>query len=150
VRFTLHVNGQPRQVDVAPNTTLLSVLREDLKLTGTRFGCGFGMCGACYVLSEGQATPACTLAAADAAGKRIVTVEGLSVLGELTPVQRAFVECDAMQCGYCTSGMLISATALLQRNPHPSEGEIREALEPHLCRCGIYGRAVRAVTRAAG
>jgi aerobic-type carbon monoxide dehydrogenase small subunit (CoxS/CutS family) len=149
VKVALTVNGSQREVDVPQRTTLLSVLRDDLGLTATRYGCGMAQCGACFVLADGRATASCTMTVEQAAGVSIVTVEGLAQDGELHPVQRAFAEEDAMQCGYCTSGMLISAAALLAREPQPSEVEIRDALAPNLCRCGVYRRAIRAVQRAA-
>ena len=130
--------------------TLLSVLRDDLGLTGTHFGCGAGQCGACYVLADGRAVASCLMTVDQAAGLEITTIEGLAKDGALTPVQQAFVAEDAMQCGYCTSGMIISATALLDRDGRPSDAAIREALAPNLCRCGVYVRAIRAVKRAAG
>ena len=149
MRFRLKVNGQAREADVPLGTSLLGVLRDDLGLTAARFGCGHGACGACYVLVDGRAVPACMTNVEESAGKNITTVEGLAKGGELHPVQRAFVEEDAMQCGYCISGMLISSAALLADTPHPSDAQIREALAPHLCRCGVYLRAMRAVRRAA-
>jgi nicotinate dehydrogenase subunit A len=149
MRFRLNVNGLDREADVPLGTTLLGVLRDDIGLTGSRYGCGQGICGACYVLADGHATPSCMMPVEEAAGKKIVTIEGLAHNGDLHPVQRAFLDEDAMQCGYCISGMLISAAALLSQSPHPSDGEIREALAPHLCRCGVYLRAIRAVKRAA-
>jgi len=149
MRFRLKVNGELREADVPFGTTLLSVLRDDLGLTAARYGCGHGACGACFVLSEGRVIASCMTRIEEAAGKNIVTVEGLAQNGALHPVQRAFVEEDAMQCGYCTSGMLISSAALLAETPHPSEAQIREALAPHLCRCGVYLRAIRAVKKAA-
>jgi len=149
VRFRLHVNGLPREVDVPLGTTLLGVLRDDLGLTASRYGCGQGSCGACYVLADGRAAPSCMMSVEEAAGKNVVTVEGLANDGNLHPVQRAFLEEDAMQCGYCISGMVISAVAFLAHAPNPSDAEIREALAPHLCRCGVYLRAIRAVRRAA-
>ena len=149
MRFRLTVNGLAREADVSLGSTLLSVLRDDLGLTAARYGCGQGVCGACYVLADGRATPSCMMTVEEAAGKNIVTLEGLARDGELHPVQRAFLGEDAMQCGYCISGMLISAAALLDHAPHPSEAEIRDALAPHLCRCGVYQRAIRAVRRAA-
>ncbi len=149
MRFQLNVNRRLLELDAVPGTSMLTVLRDELGLTGTRFGCGQGDCGACYVLADGKAVPSCTLNIEDAVGKNIVTIEGLSSGTALHPVQRAFIEEDAMQCGYCISGMLISAAALLAENPHPTEPEIREALASHLCRCGVYMRAIRAVTRAA-
>lgn len=149
MRYSLTINGAPRDVDVTPGTPLLSVLRNVLRLTGSRFGCGQGQCGACYVLADGRAVASCTLAVDDAVGRNIVTIEGLARGDELHPVQRAFIEHDAMQCGYCTSGMIIGAAALLARSPAPTEDEVREALAPHLCRCGVYQRAIAAV-RSAG
>lgn len=149
VRFRLTVNGATHAVTAAPDASLLGVLRDDLGLTGAHYGCGHGACGACYVLLDRQPVPACVTAVREAAGKEIVTVEGLATGDVLHPVQQAFLDEDAMQCGACTSGMLISAVALLERRPHPGEDEIREALAPHLCRCGVYGRAIRAVQRAA-
>jgi len=149
MRYSLTVNGVERQVDVPPGTTLTSVLRDDLGLTGTRLGCGHNACGACYVLLDGHAVASCELPVEEAEGRSVVTVEGLAKDGRLHPVQEAFLKHDAMQCGACTSGMLISAVALLEETPHPSEGEIREAMAPHLCRCGVYGRIVEAVQEAA-
>jgi nicotinate dehydrogenase subunit A len=149
MHITLTVNGRMQDIDVPPGTTLLSALRDDLGLTGTRYGCGHGVCGACFVLADGDPAPACMWTVDQAAGKEIVTIEGLATPTALHPVQRAFVEEDAMQCGYCTSGMIISAAALLAHTPSPTEAEIRAALTPHLCRCGVYGRVLRAVRRAA-
>jgi len=150
LKLALTVNGARRDVDVPPNATLLSVLRDDLALTATRFGCGRGQCGACFVIADGRAVASCLLTAEQAARMEITTVEGLATGNDLHPVQQAFVELDAMQCGYCTSGMLISAAALLARDPAPDEIAIRDALAGNLCRCGVYGRAIRAVQRAAG
>jgi nicotinate dehydrogenase subunit A len=149
VKLTLRVNGADHTVDVPRRATLLSVLRDDLGLVATRFGCGAGQCGACFVLADGDAVASCLMPAEQAADHEIVTVEGLARDGDLSPVQTAFAREGAMQCGYCTSGMLISATALLGRTPRPTEDEIRDALAPNLCRCGVYGRAIRAVRLAA-
>jgi aerobic-type carbon monoxide dehydrogenase small subunit (CoxS/CutS family) len=149
VKLALSVNGEPREVDVPPNTTLLSVLRDDLDLTGTRYGCGRGQCGACFVIADNRAVASCLLTADQAARMEITTIEGLAGGEKLHPVQEAFVREDAMQCGYCTSGMVISAAALLAREPDPDETSIRDALAGNLCRCGVYGRAIRAVQRAA-
>ena len=149
MRFRLNVNRHDYEANVQADTPLLTVLRDDLGLTGTRFGCGQGVCGACYVLADGHPVPSCMMRVEEAAGKNIVTIEGLSLGGTLHPVQRAFIEEDAMQCGYCISGMLISAAALLAQIAQPTENEIRDALAPHLCRCGVYIRAIRAVKRAA-
>jgi len=145
----LSVNGERHEIDVPPNTTLLSVLRDDLNLTGTRYGCGRGQCGACYVIADGRAVASCLLTADQAARMEITTVEGLAGGKTLHPVQQAFVENDAMQCGYCTSGMVISAAALLGRDPSPDETSIRDALAGNLCRCGVYGRAIQAVLQVA-
>jgi aerobic-type carbon monoxide dehydrogenase small subunit (CoxS/CutS family) len=149
VKLALTVNGARRDVDVPPNTSLLSVLRDDLGLTGTRYGCGRGQCGACYVIADKRAVASCLLTADQAARMEITTVEGLARGDELNPVQQAFVAEDALQCGYCTSGMIISASALLAHDPAPDEISIRDALAGNLCRCGVYGRAIRAVQRAA-
>jgi aerobic-type carbon monoxide dehydrogenase small subunit (CoxS/CutS family) len=150
VKLALSVNGERREVDVPPNTTLLSVLRDDLDLTGTRYGCGRGQCGACYVIADSRAVASCLLTADQAARMEITTIEGLGKGATLHPVQEAFVNEDALQCGYCTSGMVISAAALLGRDPNPDETSIRDALAGNLCRCGVYGRAIRAVQRVAG
>ena len=149
MKLALTVNGEIDEVDVPPNTTLLSVLRDDLGLTGTRYGCGRGQCGACYVIADGRAVASCLLTVDQAARMEITTVEGLATGNELHPVQKAFVSEDALQCGYCTSGMVISAAALLARDPEPDETSIRDALAGNLCRCGVYGRAIRAVQKAA-
>jgi aerobic-type carbon monoxide dehydrogenase small subunit (CoxS/CutS family) len=157
VKLTLTVNGERRDVDVPPSTTLLAVLRDDLGLTGTRYGCGRGQCGACYVIAAGAGAPgrearavaSCLLTADQAARMQITTIEGLARGPQLHPVQQAFMAEDAMQCGYCTSGMIISAAALLARDAMPDEVSIRDALAGNLCRCGVYGRAIRAVQRAA-
>lgn len=149
MKTRLRINGADREVDVPRRATLLSVLREDLGLTGTRFGCGAGQCGACYVIADGRAVASCLMTVEQASGVEITTVEGLATEGTLTPLQEAFVAEDAMQCGYCTSGMLISATALLAHDPRPSDAAIREAMSTNLCRCGVYVRAIRAVKRAA-
>ena len=148
MKLALTVNGERREVDVPPNTTLLSVLRDDLDLTGTRYGCGRGQCGTCYVIADSRAVASCLLTADQAARMQITTVEGLAEGSRLHPVQQAFIDEDAMQCGYCTSGMVISAAALLGRDPKPDEISIRDALAGNLCRCGVYGRAIRAVQRA--
>ena len=149
MKLALSVNGERREVDVPPNTTLLSVLRDDLALTGTRYGCDRGQCGACYVIADDRAVASCLLTADQAARMEITTIEGLATGETLHPVQKAFVDEDALQCGYCTSGMVISAAALLGRDPNPDETSIRDALAGNLCRCGVYGRAIRAVHKAA-
>jgi aerobic-type carbon monoxide dehydrogenase small subunit (CoxS/CutS family) len=150
MKYRLDVNGAVRDVDVPRGTTLLEALRDDLDLTATRYGCGRGQCGACFVLADGRAVASCLMSVEQATAHRILTVEGLAEGDELSAVQRAFVEEDAMQCGYCTSGMVISATALLRAQPRPTAEEIRDALAPNLCRCGVQLRAVRAIERAAG
>ena len=148
-RFRLTVNGTESELEASPDTPLLYALRNDLGLKGTRFGCGSGQCGACFVLIDGHPAPTCDTPLWSAAGKRITTVEGLSKGRELHPLQNAFLAEQAAQCGYCTSGILISAAALLARNPRPTEREVREALDRNLCRCGSHSRVVRAVLRAA-
>ena len=150
MKTTLRVNGASHEIDVPRRTTLLTALRDDLGLTGTRFGCGSGQCGACFVLVGGRAVASCLMTVDQAADADITTVEGLASGGVLTPLQEAFIEKDAMQCGYCTSGMLIAATALLANDPRPSDAAIRDALASNLCRCGVYVRAIDAVKRAAG
>jgi len=149
MQIALRINGSAHTVDVPRDATLLSVLRDDLGLTGTRYGCGIGRCGACFVIGDGRALASCLLGVEQASRMELTTIEGLADNGGLTPVQEAFVAEDAMQCGYCTSGMVISATTLLERTPHPTEAEVRESLATNLCRCGVYGRAIRAVLRAA-
>jgi len=147
-RFRLTVNGVPAEVEAGADAPLLYALRNDLGLKGTRFGCGSGQCGACFVLIEGHAAPACDTPLWSAAGKAITTIEGLGKGGSLHPLQQAFLAEQAAQCGYCTSGILISAAALLAKNPRPTESEVREALDRNLCRCGSHNRMVRAVLRA--
>jgi aerobic-type carbon monoxide dehydrogenase small subunit (CoxS/CutS family) len=145
----LLVNGETRRVDVDPDRTLLSVLRDDLDLTGSKYGCGEGQCGACTVLVDGKPARSCLTKAAAAAGRAITTVEGLEKDGRLHPVQEAFADADAMQCGYCTPGMIVEAVAFLRAKPNPTEADAARALEGHICRCGTYGRIVRAVRQAA-
>lgn len=145
----LRVNGTERTVTADPSTPLLTVLRGALGLTGTRFGCGANQCGACYVLLDDRAVASCDMPLWAAAGKAVTTVEGLGTADRPHPLQSAFVAEQAMQCGYCVSGILISAAALLRRNPDPTEAEVREALDRNLCRCGAHNRMVRAVLRAA-
>jgi nicotinate dehydrogenase subunit A len=151
--ISLQVNGQQRTVQAQDNTPLLYILRNDLGLKGTRFGCGANQCGSCHVLLEGASVPACDTPVWAAEGKAVVTVEGLGQLqgnpGALHPLQQAFIDEQAAQCGYCLSGILISATALLVENAQPSESQVKAALDKHLCRCGTHNRIVRAVLRAA-
>jgi len=145
----LRVNGEEQSIQAATETSLLSVLRGTLGLTATHFGCGTNQCGACNVLLDGQAVPSCDTPLWAAAGKDITTVEGLGTPEHPHPLQRAFIAEQAMQCGYCISGILMSAAALLKRNPDPSEADVRGALDRNLCRCGAHNRIVRAVLRAA-
>ena len=145
----LNVNGGRRRIDADPDRTLLSVLRDDLDLTGAKYGCGEGQCAACTVLVEGQATKSCLAKVGTMAGKRIVTIEGLAPEGKLHPVQEAFLQADALQCGYCTPGMILGAVSLLRRNPNPSEAEIVTGMNGHICRCGTYPRVVTAIRSAA-
>jgi aerobic-type carbon monoxide dehydrogenase small subunit (CoxS/CutS family) len=143
--FSLTVNGKPRRVDAPPDEPLLSVLRNRLDLTGTKYGCGEGQCGACMVLIDGQAVPSCQTQVSEAAGKKIVTIEGLAQNGKLHPVQAAFLETEAFQCGYCTSGMIVACVALLKANAKPTDAQIVEGLERNVCRCGTHNRIVAAV-----
>jgi carbon-monoxide dehydrogenase small subunit len=143
--ITLSVNGQETVAKVEASSTLAQVLREQLGLTGTKLGCEEGECGACTVLVDGQPVNSCIYPAAKASGRHILTVEGLAHDGQLHPLQQAFLEHGAVQCGYCTPGLLLSAVALLQRNPHPSEAEIRRAISGNLCRCTGYLKVVRAI-----
>ncbi|HKG84628.1 MAG TPA: (2Fe-2S)-binding protein [Beijerinckiaceae bacterium] len=145
----LRVNGVDRVVEADPETPLLSALRGPLGLMGTRFGCGLNQCGACNVLVDGRAVASCDLPLSAAAGKDVTTVEGLGSPEQPHTLQSAFIAEQAMQCGYCISGILISAAALLRRNPDPSEAEVRAALDRNLCRCGAHNRMIRAVLRAA-
>lgn len=149
VRLT--VNGAATTVHTAPDRPLLDVLRTELGLAGPRYGCGQGLCGACFVLVDGRARSSCDYPVSAAEGQQITTLEGLAGReGEPHPLQRAFLAEQAAQCGYCTSGMIVSAAALLRRNPHPAEQDVKAALEPNLCRCGSHRRVVAAVLRAAG
>jgi aerobic-type carbon monoxide dehydrogenase small subunit (CoxS/CutS family) len=145
----LDVNGSKLRIDADADRTLLSVLRDDLDLTGTKYGCGEGQCAACTVLVDGQPTRSCLTKVGSVAGKRIVTIEGLAPEGRLHPLQEAFIEADAMQCGWCIPGMILGAVGLLQRNPHPSEAEIVSGMNGHICRCGTYPRIVAAIQAAA-
>ncbi|MGY4364374.1 nicotinate dehydrogenase subunit A [Bradyrhizobium sp. LB1.3] len=147
IQFQL--NGAATSVDAAPDRTLLDVLRGRLGVTSPHFGCGAGECGACYVMVGDRAMASCDLPMWSVADKDIVTVEGLGTAEQPHPLQRAFIAEQAMQCGYCVSGILISAAALLRRNPSPTEAEVKAALDHHLCRCGSHNRMVRAVLRAA-
>jgi len=145
----LQVNGERRRVEAHRDTPLLYVLRNDLGLVGSRFGCGSGQCGACVVLVEGRPMASCDLPVWSIEGKPITTVEGLGQNGELHPVQKALIAEQAAQCGYCMSGIAVAAAALLSNNDSPTEAEVRQALDKHLCRCGSHNRVVKAVMRAA-
>jgi aerobic-type carbon monoxide dehydrogenase small subunit (CoxS/CutS family) len=145
----LHINGARRQVAADSERSLLHVLRNDLDLIGCKYGCGEGRCGACTVLVDGQPVRSCTMAVSAAAGKPITTIEGLEKDGRLHPLQEAFLEADAMQCGYCTCGMILSAVALLRENTEPSEEDVARALNGNICRCGTYQRISAAVRKAA-
>lgn len=145
----LHVNGTKHKIDADADRSLLSVLRDDLDLTGSKYGCGEGQCGACTVLIDGQATRSCITKLGAAAGKKIATIESLEKNGRLHPLQEAFIEADAFQCAYCTSGMLMSGVALLSKNPNPNEQEILRFMEGNICRCGTYPRIVTAIRKAA-
>jgi len=146
IKFQL--NGKATEALIDPTQTLLWVLRNHFGLTGTKFGCGMGFCGACTVLIDNEPVRSCQLSVGDAAGKNIVTVEGLAVNGKLNPVQKAFVEHDALQCGFCTPGMIMNATGLLMKNPAPSVQQIKEGMENNLCRCGAHMRIIEAVQTA--
>jgi nicotinate dehydrogenase subunit A len=146
---TMTVNGVERAVDAPPDESLLTVLRERLDLTGAKISCAEGACGACTVLVDGRAVRSCVTALAEAAGRAIVTIEGLEGSAALHPVQQAFIDEGAFQCGYCTPGMIMAAAALLAERPTPTEGEVVAALQGNICRCGMYARIVRAVLRAA-
>jgi nicotinate dehydrogenase subunit A len=145
----LKVNGREQDVDADPRTPLLYVLRGDLKLNAAKFGCGLGQCGACTVMVDGEAAFACVTPIVLLAGKEVTTLEGLGTLDKPAPIQRAFIEEQAAQCGYCIAGMMMRAQALLQKNPRATDAEIRAWLEPNLCRCGTHMRILRAVRRAA-
>jgi nicotinate dehydrogenase subunit A len=147
---TIHlaINGKPYNVETDPQTSLLTVLREHLDLTGTKYGCGEGQCGACTVLIDGKAQRSCLTRVGLVAEKQITTIEGLAAGDRLHPVQQAFLDAGAMQCAYCTSGMIMSAVALLQKNPHPQEKEITDFMDGNVCRCGTYPRVVAAIQKA--
>jgi nicotinate dehydrogenase subunit A len=147
--ISLEVNGQKHLLEVAPETPLLYVLRNDLGLNGPKFGCGLGQCGACTVLMEGTAVLSCVLPVAQASGRQIVTLEGLGSAAKPHPLQQAFIEEQAAQCGFCANGMILQSKALLDRTPGPTDEEIRQALAGNLCRCGTHGEILRAVRRAA-
>jgi aerobic-type carbon monoxide dehydrogenase small subunit (CoxS/CutS family) len=149
-KYSVQVNGRTYSVEAEPDTPLLTILREQLDLTGTKYGCGEGQCGACTVLIDGRAHRSCiTSVSTITPGKAILTIEGLAVGERLHPVQQAFLDEGAMQCAYCTSGMILSAVSLLNRSPHPSEAEIIQGMQGNICRCGTYPRIVSAIRRAA-
>jgi aerobic-type carbon monoxide dehydrogenase small subunit (CoxS/CutS family) len=147
IRF--HLNGQPVKLDTDGDRTLLWVLRTDLQLTGTKYGCGIGMCGACTVIVDGKPVRSCAAALKEVEGKEIITIEGLARNGVLHPLQRAFMEQGGYQCGYCTPGMIMNAYALLLEHPHPSRRQIIEGMEGNLCRCGAHQRVIAAIETAA-
>jgi aerobic-type carbon monoxide dehydrogenase small subunit (CoxS/CutS family) len=145
----LHVNGSRRRIDADAERSLLSVLRDDLDLTGSKYGCGEGRCGACTVLIDGQPTRSCTTRVAEAEGKQIRTIESVAVGDKLHPLQQAFLDAGAMQCGYCTSGMIMSALALLTQRPEANREDIVRSMNGNICRCGTYTRIISAIEHAA-
>ena len=145
----LKINGVMRRADVDPSRTLLSVLRDELDLTGAKYGCGEGQCGSCTVLMDGVAVRSCVTTVKTAAAKQIITIEGLEKDGKLHPLQQAFLDADAMQCGYCTSGMIMNGVGLLKKNKAPKTNEIVRAMQGNICRCGTYPRIVSAIRNAA-
>ena len=146
--ITISVNGKSHTLSVAPETPLLYVLRNDLELNGAKFGCGLAQCGACTVIADGAPIRSCVTPLGDAAGREITTIEGLGTVEKPHPLQKAFIELQAAQCGYCISGMVMSAKALLDQSPHASNAEIRDALAGNLCRCGTHTRILRAIEKA--
>ncbi len=148
VSLTMTLNNEEVTIEVGPDALLVDVLRDQLELTGTKEACGEGECGACTVLLDGEPVTSCLVPALKAQGREVMTVEGLASGGELHPLQKAFIEHGAVQCGYCTPGMLMSAKALLDKNPHPTEGEIRQAISGNLCRCTGYVKIVEAIEAA--
>ena len=147
--LTLHINGQEHRIDADPTTPLIYVLRNDLGLKGAKFGCGLEQCGACLVIVDGETEYACNTPAGAFEGRHIVTIEGIGTPENLDPIQQAFIEERAAQCGFCTPGMIVAAKALLQTNPDPNKDEIRQALSQNLCRCGSHASILKAVLRAA-
>ena len=148
--YTLRINGRPLEVDGEPEDSLLSVLRDDLGLTGSKYGCGEGHCGACTVLVDGLTTRSCVTGLGRVAGKAITTIEGLARGDRLHPVQQAFLDAEAFQCGYCTPGMVMAAVGLLRTHPNPTDDDIAKVMDRSLCRCGTFPRIVRAIKLAAG
>jgi nicotinate dehydrogenase subunit A len=149
-RISLNVNGKNRRIDTDPDTPLLYVLREDSKLNGPKFGCDLAQCGACTVIMDGNAIRSCVTPVKTAQNRRVTTLEGLGSTKQLHPIQKAFVDEQAAQCGYCLNGMIMTTKALLDKNPKPSDSQVKEALSGNLCRCGTHTRILRAVRRAAG
>ncbi|HSB74511.1 MAG TPA: (2Fe-2S)-binding protein [Terriglobales bacterium] len=147
--LVLLVNGSQHRLDLPPDFPLLYALREHLQMTGTKYGCGEGQCGACTVLLEGRPVRSCRTPVSQAAGKKITTIEALGQHGQLNPVQQAFLDQEALQCGYCTPGMIMSAVGLLNSNPRPSDEEILRFMNGNMCRCGAYGRVLAAIRQAA-
>ena len=147
--INLTVNGRQHRLDVDPETSLLTVLREELALTGSKYGCGEGQCGACTVLLDGKAVRSCRTSVSSAASKRVVTIEGLERNGRLHPVQQAFIDANALQCGYCTAGMIMAGVSLLQQTPNPSTEQIVRGMDGNVCHCGTYPEIVAAIKRAA-
>ena len=145
----LRINGEARRLEVDPQRSLLGVLRDELDLTGAKYGCGEGRCGACTVLIDGQPARSCLAKVGNLAGRAITTIEGLGRDGALHPLQQAFLDLGALQCGYCTPGMIMAGVGLLEKNPRPSDGEIVEALDGNVCRCGTYTRILAAIHKAA-
>ena len=148
-KITFQLNGKKTEALIDPTQTLLWVLRDHFGLTGTKYGCGMGFCGSCTVLIDNMPVRSCQLSVGEVAGKKVVTIEGLSDKGKLHPVQKAFVEHDAIQCGFCTPGMVMNATGLLMKNPNPTTEQIKAGMEDNLCRCGAHVRIVEAVKTAA-
>ena len=146
IQFEL--NGNPAELTIDPNTLLMWAIRNELGLTGTKFGCGMGFCGSCTVILDGEAVRSCMLPVSDVAGKKLMTIEGLAQNGSLHPIQQAFVKHDAQQCGYCTPGMIMNAYGFLLKNPEPSRQEIIDAMEDNLCRCSAYNRIIEAIQSA--
>ena len=148
--FQVKVNGSTRTVSVEPDTPLLYILRNDFELNGPRFGCGLAQCGACTVLIEGKPVRSCMMPVSEVGAKSVMTLEGLGTAQKLHPLQQAFIEEQAAQCGYCSNGMIMTAKALLDKTPKPTEAQVKKALAANYCRCGTHNRIVRAVLRAAG
>ena len=147
IAFT--VNGKPQQSTAAPETPLLYVLRNDLELNGAKFGCGLAQCGACTVIVDGDAIRSCITPVSDVEGRKVTTIEGIGTVEKPHPLQKAFIELQAAQCGYCINGMVMAAKAFLDKTPHPTDAQIRQALEGNLCRCGTHARILRAIHLAA-